>query len=158
MQHTPIYSSQIGSPWQTQVQIPPKSYLVNHEFYWGYLQKQKWLKDSCIIASPPRPYHGWQLTKLRTRSTLYSLQAAQQVGECSFQETLVYISCRQPCQLLLLPGNWSGLRVHLAWLLLCFCFSSGCLRILLVAVLFPRSVWLFVCLFVLFFSRQGFSV
>lgn len=34
------------------------------------------------------PQHEWQLTNLETWSTLHSLQAAQQVGECPFRVTL----------------------------------------------------------------------
>ena len=57
--------TQAGSPPKNKVQIPPKSNLVNHEFYCGYLQECGWgvtyrsRNDSktAIILPKPGPTH-----------------------------------------------------------------------------------------------------
>ena len=41
IQHTCLFT-QIKSSQQTKGQIPPKSKLMNNEFYWGYLQTYGW--------------------------------------------------------------------------------------------------------------------
>lgn len=49
----------------------------------GYLQEQKWLKDSYMVKG--HYSLGGSSQKLRVWSTVHSLQAAQQVGEGPFQ-------------------------------------------------------------------------
>ena len=55
---THVYSPQIGRPWQNKASMPPKSNLVNHEFYWGHLRECGWRvtyrnrNDSKTAASP----------------------------------------------------------------------------------------------------------
>ena len=120
----------IGSPQQTKVQIPPKSNLASH---WvllelltgvemrGYLQEQKWLKDSWITKARLRTTDNSQ--KLRPWSILCSLEAPQQVVECPFQVThLVSASYRQQLDLvsessLLLGVSESGSQKSLCLLL-----------------------------------------
>jgi hypothetical protein len=67
----------------------------------GYLQEQKWLKDSCITTAHPSTGHS---SELGTWRSLSSLQAAQQVGEWL---SLVYTSSRQLSCFL---GSW-GKRI-----------------------------------------------
>jgi hypothetical protein len=57
--------------------------LLTGEWLRAYLQQQKWLKDSCIAKSHPSKGNA---NKLGPWSTLHSLEADQQVGECAFQE------------------------------------------------------------------------
>lgn len=51
----------------------------------GYLQEQKWLKDSYMVKA--HCSLGGSSQKLRVWSTVHSLQASQQVGEGPFQVT-----------------------------------------------------------------------
>lgn len=91
-----------------------------NEFSRGYLKEYGWVvtyqsrNDSQRAASPRPTQHGWQLTELGTWSTLHSLQAAQQVGECPFQVTL----CSKP-----LPGSMASASRQLFWSL-SLCSSS----------------------------------
>ena len=87
----------------------------------GYLQEQKWLKDSWITKARLRTTDNSQ--KLRPWSILCSLEAPQQVVECPFQVThLVSASYRQQLDLvsessLLLGVSESGSQKSLCLLL-----------------------------------------
>lgn len=116
--NTYIYSPYVGISQSTKVQIPPSP------TWWaklgsGDLQDHQLLKGSCVTKA--HRSMGDSSQTLGTWSTLHSLQASQQVGQCPFQVTRVDTSSRQLCWFLLLPGSWSGLRV--------FCSSASlCLR------------------------------
>ena len=65
-------------PWfstHNKLQVPPRPNLVNQWVLLELVQKQKWLKDSCItkaipaLVTTPKSWRTW--------STLLSLQAAQ---------------------------------------------------------------------------------
>lgn len=60
IQHIHTSKLQIGNPWQSKIQIPPKSSLLTQWVLVGlltgiwvrsYLQEQKWLKDSCVTKA-----------------------------------------------------------------------------------------------------------
>lgn len=69
-----IYSSHIGSPQQTKVQILSKFKLVNNFFFfknWGYFQNQRWLRQ---LHHQSLPKHGW--CAHRTRNLGHTIQPA----------------------------------------------------------------------------------
>lgn len=83
---THVHSPQIGKTWQTKYGYHQSSTWWTIEFYWGYLQNQKWLKRQLHYHGPPSTSDHSQ--KLRTWSTLCNLQAAQGIGESFFQVSL----------------------------------------------------------------------
>jgi hypothetical protein len=76
--NTQVYSSQIRSPLQTKVQIPPYSSIVNHGFYWAYLQEYRLFIETDTTQRELKPKShtrmGDSSQKLGTWSTLYSLR------------------------------------------------------------------------------------
>lgn len=69
-------SPQRGSPQRTNYGYLLSPTWGTNELYWGYLQGQKWLKDSYIT----KLYPAWLRTlKLGTCPSVHSLQAGQHV-------------------------------------------------------------------------------
>lgn len=106
--------------WQQETHVGAQmavSFFPLYSFWDSVIWQDFWGDTTHVYYLKLDPNYGfWQLTKLGTWITLYSLQSAQQIRECPFQVTLV-LNFWQYRWLLLLPGSRSGLRIFFTiWL------------------------------------------
>lgn len=118
--NTCICSSQVRTPWQTEVQIPTKSNLWNNNFYWSYSQTYVWgdpyrsRNDSVQVKLVSPLQHGWQITKAGHLEHTAQPASSSKYWRVAFPGTSVLTSFRH-LGWFLLPGSWSGLAAWLLW-------------------------------------------